>query len=92
MTKKDFKEQSSIHIYGHGANRVVALFFDWKAGENFRGFKYLIATQGITKKEMIDLCYKRIIEGQYVYNAGWEFVKVAEKDEDRFRVPIAWSF
>ena len=91
MTKKEFKERSSIHVYGTGSKRRVCLFYDWKQGtiknKFFIGYKYMVKGYGVTKaqifKDSYDLLINLITTGLCLYD-----LKIADTDLERFKVPI----
>ena len=92
MTKKDFIKEVDLHVYGsRRENSIKALFFDWKQGENFRGFKYCVYARAMnaTKKELIDALYNAIVKDE---DTPW-YIQciIAQTDEQRFRVPVVSS-
>lgn len=93
ITKKLFKELADIHDYGKHSK---VLYLDWKSGENkdviFRGFKYAIAAQFITKAELLKIAYDRIVLNKDVFHTSWLGFKVAIEDKHRFKVPIVLNF
>lgn len=89
MTKREFKNRSSVHVYGHRKDRrILALFFDWKEGEGFRGFKHMIKCIGGTQKELINDAYDMLIKKDYS-NLCWYDTKEAKTDAERFKVPLS---
>ena len=89
ITKKQFKELASIHVYGKGKNRRVGLFFDWNNDFNVGriGYKYMVKGYGVTQPMILADAYDIIIKK--VYDAlCWYDVKIAETDNDRFKVSI----
>jgi len=87
MTRKEFKERSSIHVYGKGPRRRVALYYDWKEGDDFRGFKYMIKGYGVTQADILRDAYDMLILDNWD-SLCWYDAKVAETDEKRFRVSL----
>ena len=94
MTKKEFKERLSYHRYT-GRPKVVninAIFFDWKEGEDFRGYKYCIYSRAInaTKAQLEAMLYD-FIHGK-IEDVEWNIqLVVADTDQERFKVPIMGS-
>jgi len=93
MTKKEFKELASVHMYGKRSNGMIAIYYDWKQGEIdgniFVGFKYAIFTRqgNITQVKLLKLFYELIFEVSEVDLPYYvTFVKVS--DINRFKVPI----
>ncbi len=91
-----FKELADIHTYGLGMAAIKVLYFDRLSGYSkesgsFAGYKFAIAAQGITKRELIDMAYKRIILNESVSFNGYSGHRVAITDAQRFRVPIVFS-
>ena len=96
MTKKEFKTKCDFnHVYGRGANRINAIYVDWKSernGENYIvGFKYGVASsvENCTKAELFDHLYnwieKNIHLPYYIYS------RFAQYDSQRFKVPIGFN-
>jgi len=93
MTKKDFKTRCDFnHVYGRGANRINAVYVDWKETEQGRGFKYGVATSvaNCTKAELFNHLYNWI-ENQ-VNLPYYIFSRFAQYDSQRFKVPISFSY
>ncbi|MCK9543420.1 MAG: hypothetical protein M0R03_15475 [Novosphingobium sp.] len=92
MTKKDFRERCSFHHYGtRRDSSLKAIFFDWQEGENFRGYKYCVfaRTCNATKAELENALFELVTEEK---NTPWYIQTiVAQKDEQRFKVPIMSS-
>jgi len=92
MTKKDFIEACDYHKYGNrNEYGMIALFFDWKGGENFRGFKYCVYARALksNKKELINALYDLVFNDKDT--DWWINCRVAVTDEERFKVPIVAS-
>jgi hypothetical protein len=62
MTKKEFKEGCSFHLYTGRREKHNVIYFDWKVTEDGRGFKYAIAARRdlCTKKRLTDLFYTMV--------------------------------
>jgi hypothetical protein len=92
MTKKDFKSRISFHDYGgRRKGSLKAIFFDWKDGEGFRGYKYCVFARSAnaTKAELENALYNLITKEE---NTEWYIQTiVAQTDEQRFKVPIMSS-
>jgi hypothetical protein len=91
LTKKEFKEMISYHPYrGGGSKGFNALFFDWKTGDNFNGFKYCIwaRTENATKKELEETLYD-FITGENEDIPWYIQLIIAPTDELRFKVPLS---
>ena len=94
MTKKDFKERIDFHRYTsrQREGNINAIFFDWRDGEGFRGFKYCIYARAInaTKLDLTNMLYDFIC-GK-IEDVEWYIqLVVAFKDQQRFKVPIMGS-
>lgn len=89
MTKKEFKELVSIHVYGKGKNKRVRLFFDWNndLSKGAIGYKYMLLGYGVTKAQIITDAYNILIK-ELNNNLWWYDMKVAKTDAERFKVPI----
>jgi len=89
LTKKKFKELSSIHVYGRGQRRRVKLFIDWRndyeAGAI--GFKYCLTGYGVTKKQILDDAYAILVDKD-TSSLMWYDYKEAQTEKDRFKVPL----
>jgi hypothetical protein len=94
MTRKEFKEKTSYHVYGRGRDKKHALYFDYQTGKteeggNFSGFKFMIKAHAkeVGKPELYNILYKWVNEE--IQHPPW-FVsyKYAETDEKRFKVAI----
>ena len=99
MTKKDFKNECSYHVYGKGKNKKNAIFFDWKSGMstiptengvyyNFCGYKFMVSSnvQRFSKKELSDIMYLWISQEMYIPECPYRF---ADTNEKRFKVPLS---
>lgn len=92
MTQKQFKESCDFnHVYGRGANRINAIYFDWQNNEQGRGFKYAVATSvgNCTKAELFKHLYDWIENG--VYLPYYVYSRAATYDSQRFKVPIGFN-
>jgi len=87
MTKKEFKERASIHIYGRGERRRVALYFDWQSNDKGVGFKYMLKGYGCTKAQILadayDILIKKIEDA-----LCWYDMKIANSNAERFKVSL----
>jgi len=93
ITKKEFKEMSSIHVYGRGERRRVALYFDWKSGDlkdggYFAGFSHMIKGYGCTQKQILKDGYDILIKKIYD-ELCWYDSKTATGNSERFKVAIS---
>ena len=89
LTKKDFKELASIHVYGRGKGRRLRLFFDWcNDFERGIGYKYMVKGYGCTKTDILKDAYDILIKKD-VSELCWYDMRVAETDKDRFKIPIS---
>ena len=88
MTQKEFKERCSFHQYGRGQNKRNAIFFDWKSGAGFAGFKFMVKTsiQNATRAELFKTLWNWVINE--VEPEWWVEYRFAAQDENRFKVPI----
>jgi hypothetical protein len=89
VTKKEFKKKASIHVYGRGSNRRVRLFYDWNNDfdKGRIGYKYMIKGYGVTQAMILVDAYDILINN--ITDAlCWYDTKIAETDEQRFKVPI----
>lgn len=89
IRKKEFKERCSIHVYGKGERRRVALYYDWKEDidNNIHGYKYMIKGYGCTKSTILNDGYDFFINNNYS-ELCWYDVKEAKTNQDRFKVSI----
>lgn len=85
LSKKEFKELASIHVYGCGDNKRVALFYDWLG--NF-GYKYMVKGYGCTKAQILKDGYNILIKND-CSELCWYDMKIAQTDKERFKVPIS---
>lgn len=105
ITKKEFKERCSFHVYGTGHRRTNVIYYDWldnlspdgeKDSLKGRGYKYALAApvRSVRKNKLFNALYA------WVTNYGdrpdpWNLfsssfgVKYAPTDMYRFKVPIA---
>lgn len=92
MTKKQFKEQCNTdHVYGRGAKRINAIYFDWKETDQGRGFKYAVATRAVnyTKAELLNTMYDWVVNG--IHLPFHVFSRFGQYDNQRFKVPISFN-
>ena len=93
MTKKEFIERSSYHVYGRrNDSGVVALFYDWKVTDEGRGFKYCVYARALnsTKKDLTNTLYD-FVSGKIEDTDWWIQLVVTQNDSQRFKVPIMGS-
>ena len=89
MTKKEFKERVSIHVYGRGKGRRVKLFLDWcNDFEIGIGYKYCLTGYGSTKATIINDGYDILIKKD-TSELMWYDSFEAKTDKDRIKVPIS---
>jgi len=88
MTKKEFKEMCSFHVYGHGRNKRNAIYFGWKSGENFRGYKYMVkaSIENASKAELFNILYDWVVNE--VQPSWYVIYKIAAEDKNRFKVSL----
>jgi len=92
-SKKEFKEYCDLsHVYGRGANRTNAIFFDWKVTEEGRGFKYAVAAsiENCTKAELFNHLYNWVCKD--IALPHFVRYKFAINDTDRFKTPLSLNF
>jgi len=95
MTKKEFKERCSFHLYtGVGMNRIKTnvIFFDWKRTDKGHGFKYGVASvnTNCTKAELFKHLFDWVVnEVEPPYYVRYRF---AETDAKRFKTPLSLNF
>lgn len=91
MTKKEFKEYIDVHHYGRGRKpeNTLAIFYDWKTGDNYNGYKYCIYARvcNATQKELFDLLYAFVLDNETPI-PWYVNVVMAESNELRFKVPL----
>ena len=89
VTKKTFKELASIHVYGRGKKRRVHLFYDWNNDftKGRIGYKYMVKGYGVTKPMILVDAYDILIN-KITSALCWYDMKIAETDEQRFKVSI----
>jgi hypothetical protein len=89
MTKKEFKDRVSVHVYGKGERRRVALFYDWNnnSDKGSIGYKYMVKAYGVTKARIIADGYDILIK-DINDSICWYDMKIAKTDKDRFKVPL----
>ena len=93
MTKKEFKDRSSIHVYGRGERRRVALYFDWSSGDldgggYYAGFKYMLKGYGCTQATILKDAYDILIKKVYD-ELCWYDSKTATGNIERFKVALS---
>jgi len=89
ITKKEFKKLVGVHVYGKGKRRRVRLFFDWNGDSDVGkiGYKYMLLGWGITKDQIVTDAYDILIKNEND-SLCWYDIKIAQTDNDRFKVPI----
>jgi len=103
LTKKEFKDLCSFHVYTGRGEKHNVIFYDWKVTDNGRGFKYGIVAniKDMTKKDLFDEFYRCIIlelhQSDNLFIAPWWMhknyrFKYAGTDNERFRVPLSLNF
>ena len=90
MTKKEFQERCSFHVYGRGGNKHNAIYFDWKQGFGFK-FGVAASIENSTKRDLF-LDFFDWVTGKIDQPPWWIRYKFADTDEKRFKVPIALNF
>jgi hypothetical protein len=96
-TKKAFKEALRCDLYtstGHfGRIRSWVCFWDWDPGvygERSAGYKFGCSATGVRKADLIDQFYN------YLFVNGirpdYSILKVAETDQERFKVPLCLTW
>jgi hypothetical protein len=85
ITKKEFKEMVSIHVYGRGERRRVRLYFDWKEGY---GYLYMILGYGVTKAQILKDAYDMLIMQDWS-ELCWYDTHIGKIDFDRIKVQIS---
>lgn len=93
VSKREFKERCDLnHVYGRGANRTNAIFFDWEDNENGKGFKYAVAAtvENCTKSELFNHFYNWVCKD--VALPYYVRYKCALNDKDRFKTPVSLNF
>lgn len=90
VTKKTFKELTSIHVYGQGKGRRVRLYYDHNNDymKGRIGFKYMLKGYGVTKAMILADAYDILIN-KITDALCWYDVKIAETDEQRFKVQFS---
>lgn len=88
ITKKEFKERCSVHVYGKGQRKVNAIYFDWKHNQEGIGFKYVVKANVLNCK--LNELYKHLYdwvfnEVQLPYYIQYRY---AETDAKRFKVKL----
>lgn len=84
MSKKEFKERCSFHVYGKGQRKINAIYYDWRS----TGFKYVVKghIRGIKLNELFNVLYNWVIKDEIPpYYVHYKF---AETDENRFKVNL----
>lgn len=94
VTKKEFKERCDFHVYkgtrGGKSVKTNAIYFDHQFTDNGNGFKYAVAMEGGTKKELFDALYDWVCEA--IALPYYIRYRVAVNDKDRFKVAISLNF
>ena len=93
ITKKEFKSSVNSQTYtGWNGHRIKinAFFFDYKQGENFRGYKFMVSAnvKNLKKSELLDIFYTWITE--QISQVPWYVkYKFANTDKDRFKISLS---
>lgn len=85
LTKKEFFEFCSVHVYGRGKGKINAIFFDYTE----KGYKWSMhcRIENGTLADLKKAFYEWVVKGS---NPEWWFpYRVAQSDEQRFKVPIS---
>ena len=85
MTKKDFKELALNNVYTSTGKRINAFFFGYK--DHTWKFMAWCDTKDANKQELFDLMYKWCINE--IELPWWVNYKIAETDEQRFKIPLS---
>ena len=88
MTKKEFKDRSSCHVYGKGKKKRNAIYFDWQFAEQGTGFKYMVKATVENAKlvELYQVLYDWVVNE--VQPPWYVEYKYAETDMKRFKVNL----
>lgn len=87
VTKKEFKELCYSTTYKGYRQRYNAIFYDIKDN----GWKYMVFAdvKDITKKELLNKFYNWLKDPE-LYDLPWYiYLRCAQTDEKRFKVPIS---
>lgn len=92
MTKKEFKERCSVHVYGKGKRKLNAIYFDWLSSGIKSGYKFMVKTtidlHNLT--ELRNIMYDWVIKDiEPPYTVQYRY---AMTDEDRFKVSLTERF
>jgi hypothetical protein len=85
MSKKEFKERCSFHVYGKGQRKLNAIYYDWQ----FHGYKYVVKgnINNIKLNELFNVLYNWVNKNEVPpYYVDYNY---AETDEGRFKVKIS---
>lgn len=88
MTKKEFKDRCSVHVYGKGKRKLNAIYFGWKHNDEGTGFKYVVKAniENCTLKELYNHLFDWVFnEIQPPYFVQYRY---AETDTKRFKVQL----
>ena len=95
MTKKDFKERCSFHIYSGYRVKHNAIFFDWQETNQGRGFKFGVAVDTkehkVTKAMLFDELFDWVT-GKVTQPSWCIRTKFAATDAERFKTPLSLTF
>ena len=95
LTKKEFKENCSFHLYTSTKEKHNVIYYDWKVTEDGRGFKYAIAARRelCTKKQLTDYFYQ-MVQNHDAVDMFPHYIRymIRTDDRHRFRVPLALNF
>lgn len=94
MTKKEFKEYCSFHVYGNRRRKLNAIYFGWQSDpeNNAVGYKYMVkaTTDWCSKKELFNALYDWITKEK---QPDWYIdYRYAMNEQDRFKVKLSESF
>lgn len=96
MSKKEFLKTASLHIYGKGINRKLAIFWDWKQDikNGILGYSHMILSgEGCPKKDFMNYAYDVLVLGKPMKSLtdnGFGVIhKVALTEQGRFKVPLS---
>ena len=86
---KQFNEQSDTFPFGRGENRFNVLYHEWRSGEGFNGYKYMIKayTRDYSVGELRRIFYKWVVND--VSLPCDVLYKVALTDDKRFKVKLS---
>lgn len=95
ITKKEFKERCSFHLYtgvGYNRTKTNAIFFDWQQNDDGRGFKYGVAAdrENCTKADLFKHLFDWVVNDvELPYFVRYRF---AQTNTQRFKTPLSLNF